>query len=81
MGFLKTYAAVFFLLPVLTLAGRARPQMPAANYYKAQMEALYETIQQQFYDSAAGYYKEVVHPGKEEKSFSYLWPVCAIGPF
>lgn len=42
------------------------------------MQALQTAIQKYFYDSSAGYYKEVVNPEKNHNPYSYLWPVCAM---
>jgi hypothetical protein len=47
------------------------------KYYK-EMKQLQSAIQKNFYDSAAGYYKEVVSPKPNENPYSYLWPICAM---
>lgn len=48
------------------------------NYYYKEMKQLQAAIQKNFYDSAAGYYKEVVSPKHGENPYSYLWPICAM---
>lgn len=47
------------------------------KYYK-EMKQLQGAIQKNFYDSAAGYYKEVVSPKPNDNPYSYLWPICAM---
>lgn len=65
---LLLFSAVFHLCHSLS----------AQDKYGKEMKLLYTAIQKNFYDSAAGYYKEVVAPKPNENSFSYLWPLCAL---
>ena len=48
------------------------------SYYKKEMKSLQAAIQKNFYDSAAGFYKEEAVRGKDKNVYSYLWPVCAM---
>lgn len=48
------------------------------NCYYKEMKLLQAAIQKNFYDSASGYYKEVVSPKPNENPYSYLWPICAM---
>lgn len=48
------------------------------GFYKKEMLSLQTAIRKNFYDSASGYYKEVVNPGKNENLYSFLWPICAL---
>lgn len=68
-----------YLILSLTLAFFINQSLPAqeSNYYK-EMKQLQAAIQKNFYDSAAGYYKEVVSPKPNDNAYSYLWPICAM---
>jgi len=48
------------------------------GFYKKEMKSLQAAIQTNFYDSAAGYYKEEAVREKDKNVYSYLWPVCAM---
>jgi hypothetical protein len=48
------------------------------GFYKSEMRSLHSAIQKNFYDSSAGYYREVVNPEKNHNPYSYLWPICAL---
>ena len=48
------------------------------GFYRKEMKSLQEAIQKNFYDSAAGYYKEETVREKDKNLYSYLWPVCAM---
>lgn len=48
------------------------------GFYKKEMISLRAAIQKNFYDTAAGYFKETVTAEKDGNPYSYLWPVCAM---
>lgn len=47
-------------------------------HYSAEMKALNQHIQRHFFLENEGYYKETVHPEKDARPVSYLWPLCAM---
>lgn len=47
------------------------------SYQKACF-SLKTAIEQHFYDPQAGFYREHIHPQKDQNRFSYLWPLCAL---
>ena len=67
------------LILSFTLIFFACQSLPAQkkHYYK-EMKQLQSAIQKNFYDNAAGYYKEAVTPKPGENPYSYLWPICAM---
>src|SRR4051794_9662720 len=69
------FAFFIFLANVLTAQKKAYSDN---GFYKKEMKSLREAIQKNFYDSTAGYYKEHAVQGKDEKSYSYLWGICAM---
>lgn len=48
------------------------------GYYKKEMQSLYTAIQRNYYDTAAGFYREAVPLKNGQNMYSYLWPVCAL---
>lgn len=64
---------LFFLMTNVLVA-----QKKQLGHYRSEMRSLQAAIQTNFYDSAAGYYKEVVSPKPNDNAYSYLWPICAI---
>ncbi len=71
MKALKMFFTAAILLYAVTVAAQE-------NTYRKEMKLLQSVIQKNFYDSAAGYYKEVVLPKPTDNPYSYLWPVCAM---
>jgi len=74
---------IFFLLllfvPLLSNFLIAQKKINSnQGFYKKEMKSLQKAIQKNFYDSAAGFYREVVKSEKSENAYSYLWPVCAM---
>lgn len=69
---------LLFLSIVLLLCNITNAQKGKNGFYKNEMTSLQAAIQKNFYDSAGGYYKEVVHPEKNHNKYSYLWGVCAM---
>jgi len=51
---------------------------PAQSENKAKAEIIYTNIYNHFYDSTANLFKETNDPKANEKTFSYLWPLCAL---
>ncbi|CAN5398523.1 glycoside hydrolase family 76 protein [soil metagenome] len=47
------------------------------NFYKETM-ALQKAIDKNFYEPAAGFYKETVTVEKDKNAYSYLWPLCGL---
>lgn len=69
---MKTCCVVVLLAFSLTAAA----QDNAA--YRQRLAVIHQNIQQFFYDSTKQYYKEFDKPAANDKSFSYLWPLCAL---
>nr|WP_294903372.1 glycoside hydrolase family 76 protein [uncultured Lacibacter sp.] len=62
----------------LVVAFFASHSLAAQDKYYNEMKQLQAAIQKHFYDSSAGYYKEVVSPKPGDNPYSYLWPLCAL---
>lgn len=67
----------FLTLPFFLCFISFQPATAQVNY-NAEMKALSRNIQQYFYLEKEGYYKETVHPEKDGRPVSYLWPLCAM---
>ncbi len=50
----------------------------AKGYYKKQMIQLQQSIENNFYDPASGFYKETIVVEKGKNAYSYLWPLCGM---
>lgn len=50
---------------------------PAAHDYRKAFLSLYQALQQQFYDSASGCYRDHEQP-VPKNGYSYLWPLCGL---
>jgi hypothetical protein len=76
----KKKSTVFLILILLGCGSINAQNVQSSTHglYKNEMRSLQAAIQKNFYDSAAGYYKEVVTPEKNHNLYSYLWPVCAM---
>ncbi|MDB5246703.1 MAG: glycoside hydrolase family 76 [Segetibacter sp.] len=75
-----TKKSILLLITILLVSSIviAQKRNSSDGYFKKEMTALRSAIQKNFYDSAAGYYKEVVTPEKNHNPYSYLWPICAM---
>ncbi|HWK02131.1 MAG TPA: glycoside hydrolase family 76 protein [Puia sp.] len=62
-----------------TLASVAQPAAPAADKYdyrKVFMD-LYRAVQERYYDSASGYYRDHEEPAPKY-GYAYCWPLCGL---
>ena len=66
----------YMLFLILIYATQSTAQQ--APGYKDQIEIMYKTIRQYFYDSSKNLFVEKTVLKKDEKPYSYLWPVCAL---
>ena len=64
---------IFFLF--INFAARAQSTQ---SENKVRSEIIYTNIHKYFYDSTAHLFKETNDPKANEKTFSYLWPLCAL---
>jgi len=46
--------------------------------YQRELDEFQQAIENNFYDPAAGFYKETVVVEKDKNAFSYLWPLCGL---
>ncbi|MCU7549599.1 glycoside hydrolase family 76 protein [Chitinophagaceae bacterium LB-8] len=46
--------------------------------YQSELDEFQQAIENNFYDPAAGFYKETVVVEKDKNAFSYLWPLCGL---
>lgn len=74
----KNIALLLFLFLSLNVLIAQEKINRNAGFYKKEMTALQAAIQKNFYDSAAGFYKETVKPEKGQNAYSYLWGICAM---
>jgi len=74
----KTSYSLLFALLLSNLVFAQKNARTNSGYYKKEMKALQAVIQKNFYDSAAGYYKETAIHENGENPYSYLWPICAL---
>jgi uncharacterized protein YyaL (SSP411 family) len=65
----------FILLLLVIVPGL---QTLAQNKYQQQLLHLQQSIKQQFYDSATGYYREHAEQERNKNPASYLWPLCGM---
>lgn len=51
---------------------------PAQINYKERVNIIHQNIYHYFFDSSAHLFKEAKERSKDDKQFSYLWPLCAL---
>lgn len=75
----KFIIGLFLLLPGSIHFLYAQPEkQDKGAYYREQLNILYKAIRDSFYMPHAGFYKEQLEPGGNQKRYSYLWPLCAL---
>jgi uncharacterized protein YyaL (SSP411 family) len=67
---------VFLFQFLSACTGNAQQQKK--QQYQKYTVLIAKNINTFFYDSTALLYKEAKEPGKEDKAYSYLWPLCAL---
>lgn len=73
---LRRFATLLLTIIVAGGAMVARGQVPVHDYRKAFL-SLYRAVQQQFYDSVSGYYRDY-EMSAPKYGYAYCWPLCGL---
>ncbi len=69
--------SIFGMLIVLLTGASVLAQDPSVVYLQ-RARSVHDNIYRYFYDSSQQLFKEKTVAGKDDKPFSYLWPLCAL---
>jgi hypothetical protein len=70
---------LFILVVSVSLISSAVRAQPAVKKnYNDHMLALQNSIELNFYEASAGFYKETAHVESGKNPYSYLWPLCGM---
>jgi len=72
-----TGAVIKYLVMLLVACLHLKP-VAAQQDYKGRIDIVYKNIYQYFYDSSKNLFIEKTILKKDEKPYSYLWPICAL---
>src|SRR5690349_5663499 len=78
MKFLKQAVIFSHIVSTLLLSVLGLNSAIAQQDYKTRAGVVYKNIYQYFYDSSRQLYIEKTVLKKDEKLYSYLWPICAL---
>ena len=74
LKFIKSFDCTILVATILCSPSIAQDKVPATQKIKS----VYNNIYQYFYDSTLNLFIEKTALRKDEKPFSYLWPLCAL---
>jgi predicted alpha-1,6-mannanase (GH76 family) len=72
---MKKIILIFSCLGIIMASVKAQP---IESVYQTRIGIIQKNIEQRFFNSAKGLYYEAVPVESNKKTFSYLWPLCAL---